>query len=342
MGLLRTYRWALLPVLLSIAALIAALAYFGLLNPSRSLPEPPSSRPTTTVTTTKSTTSTSALITSTSTPSTSLLFKSGFESSTTLSIPSVNQNNQWRQTILGTDQSTGFSWSSDLPRPLNTFSYWVNADKNLNDYVTTRIESVVSYTGNPSNVLFQEVKDSDPDLSLISRNEFLVYNGQTEDKLRQIYVRYWIKLQPDLNQLLPADGWRLLMEWREPNNVARWTLEARRDGSDADLSWRARGQTSPYKGNEGVLWSEENKVVAVPQGVWFPLEVFWKQSSGVDGRFWAAVNGQTIVDHYGPNKVSGRIDYWSIFKLYTGKESLALGTAYQWIDDVEIYLERPL
>ncbi len=283
---------------------------------------------------------TSTLISTTSI--TNSAFNSGFEPSVMLSSPSINKNNQWQQTILGMDQSTGFSWSSDLPRPdLNQFSYIVNVDKNLDDYISTRIESKISHTGSQSNVLFQEVKRSDPDISGISRNEFLIYNDPIKDKLQQIYVRYWIKLQPDLNQLMPADGWRILMEWREQKNAARWTLEVRRDGS-SNLYWRARGQKSPFKGDVGIRWAEENRVIAVPQGVWFPLEVFWKQSSEADGRFWVAVNGETIINYYGPNKMSGKIDYWSVFKVYTGKDFLARGTAYQWIDDVEINLEKPL
>ena len=29
--------------------------------------------------------------------------------------------------------------------------------------------------------------------------------------------------------------------------------------------------------------------------------LYWHRSSGSDGRFWSAVNGQVAVDHHGPN-----------------------------------------
>ena len=48
-------------------------------------------------------------------------------------------------------------------------------------------------------------------------------------------------------------------------------------------------------------WAEENHVVPVPVDKWLKFEVFWHCSSGSDGRFWAAVNGDVIVDHHGPN-----------------------------------------
>ena len=48
-------------------------------------------------------------------------------------------------------------------------------------------------------------------------------------------------------------------------------------------------------------WSESNNTVPVPVGKWFKFEVFWHRSSGPDGRYWVAVNGKTIADHYGPN-----------------------------------------
>ena len=39
----------------------------------------------------------------------------------------------------------------------------------------------------------------------------------------------------------------------------------------------------------------------LPIDKWFKYEVYWHRSSGSDGRFWSAVNGQVIVDRWGPN-----------------------------------------
>jgi hypothetical protein len=48
-----------------------------------------------------------------------------------------------------------------------------------------------------------------------------------------------------------------------------------------------------------IFWRENTSGVAVPVDQWFKLEVFSRRSSGADGRMWAAIHGQKIVDRFG-------------------------------------------
>ena len=87
------------------------------------------------------------------------------------------------------------------------------------------------------------------------------------------------------------------------------------------------------------FWRVSTRNVPVPVGKWFKFEVFWHRSKGSDGRFWAAVNGQKIVDKFGPNYGvnSNPIDRIMFLQLYSG----ASYPLEQWTDDVQIWSSFP-
>ncbi|QOJ22950.1 MAG: hypothetical protein HRU78_04220 [Gammaproteobacteria bacterium] len=73
-------------------------------------------------------------------------------------------------------------------------------------------------------------------------------------------------------------------------------------GPDNKLYWTTKGDNvanGPFTPVD--YWREENHVVPVPVDKWSKFEVYWHRSSDSDGRYWAAVDGQVIVDHSGPN-----------------------------------------
>jgi hypothetical protein len=78
-----------------------------------------------------------------------------------------------------------------------------------------------------------------------------------------------------------------------------------------------------------------NTLIPVPVGQWIKVEVFWHRSSANDGRWWMAVNGQVLVDHYGPNMgiYNAAINRIMPSLLYT---STGYPT-YHWVDDLQIW-----
>lgn len=83
-------------------------------------------------------------------------------------------------------------------------------------------------------------------------------------------------------------------------------------------------------------WQATNTTIAIPDdGSWNRLQFFLHRSSGSDGRFWMAINGQTLIDRYGPNTGAAALPINRIMPtlLYTGGRL----PVYQWIDDIEIW-----
>ncbi len=83
--------------------------------------------------------------------------------------------------------------------------------------------------------------------------------------------------------------------------------------------------------------------VPVPDGEWFKFEVFWhratqlQETQGNVGYFWAAVNGQTICEHFGWNKVEGDPINRIMFPVYSGGR-LPIS---QWIEDLQFWNHIP-
>jgi hypothetical protein len=168
-----------------------------------------------------------------------------------------------------------------------------------------------------------------------------------------LYTSEWIKFQPDLaSQLIPGqnpDGtygnWRALFEWKTGGQGTsyggdyRIKVEVHMDSS-GHLFWSSAGDNNangPYPFQ--TFWQSVNHTVPVVAGQWFHLETFTHRATGSDGEFWAKVDGQTIVDHVGPNigVNNDPINRIMLSQVYTGGRL----PAYQWLDDVEIWSGAP-
>lgn len=251
------------------------------------------------------------------------LFASGFEAGVTLD-PPVVEGNQWWQHIHGADV-TGYNWDSGLPgKNLIRFQYLVGSDKDIDQFVHTRLEEVVGCDGQPTRALYQEVLQDDPDFVASTRNQ--AYFVAAAELFDQMYVRYWIKFQDDFAQHLdPSTGWRNLMEWR--GDGFRWAIYVYR--KDDVVYWNVRADESPAP----VIWQVPNKDVAVPIGEWFLLEAFWRLTTDGDDQVQVAVNGQTICDYRENSTVmKPALDSYHVFKLYGN-----IGKVFHWIDDVEFW-----
>jgi hypothetical protein len=274
-----------------------------------------------------------------------LLFKSGFENEVVVSSP-YKSFNQWKQDLIGKDLQTGFIWPDNLQesavsnRLKPRFSFLVSKDSVLSQFVTNRIETVPGPHGKPTKALFMEVKGDDRQFKSITRNEYATYPARD---FNQGYISYWLKLQPDyLKATKGKKTWRLMMEWKEPptgrgsgSSDYRYYIWIRTDGENA--YWQLKGEK--VRPERKVEWHVEEGV-KVPVGRWAFVEVFWKHHR-TDGRLWLKVDGKMVADHKGRTAHptwNNSLNFWSIFKVYCGNNFFANGiSAYQWIDDVEIW-----
>ena len=269
-----------------------------------------------------------------------LLFKSGFEGD--IAITPIDAS---KHTITGTDRETNFSWDSDLPAKKAQFLY-LTGGESPEPYVENRIEKVVGADGKPTNALYMEVKKDRSGDNFITRNEFQLFPSPD---LEKGYISYSMKLQGnDIDAWPNKDAWRVFMEWKEPGienssggtNNYRFNLSINADREQIHWSGKTQ-QVQPSRFNE---WSADNKQVSVPLDEWFDVEVFWRKGDEDEGRLWFAVNGEEVFDFRGRTQHADRpqdLEFWSIFKLYTGRDSLQNGSVYQWIDDVEIHSDFP-
>jgi hypothetical protein len=273
-----------------------------------------------------------------------LLFKSGFEEPVSLEPPKFTT--EWVQYLRGGDQ--GYEWATELPddpRRDGYFTFLIGKKSDPSKFVANRLETVTGHDGKPTRALYMEFIKDDPASNDNTRTMYSLFPGPNDT---QGYVRYWLKLQPNLEQIMPpgVSSFRQVMEWKEsgpPGKRAdyRWNIYLRRSSAKgARIVWMVRSEFGDQNGSP-VDW-EYKSDAPVPIGEWFLFEVFWKQHE-TDGRVWAAVNGQTIVDHRGRTKKDSGVGVWWPFKVYVGgdREITKRGTLYQWIDDVEFYRDIP-
>jgi len=196
-------------------------------------------------------------------PTANLLFKSGFEDDVRL----TDQNlGEWPEKFLGTDSTTGFTWETDMPGNASAsyFNYLVGSGNTVDDFVTTRIETVTGPYGNPTKVFYHEVIGDDPATTANSRSQYNIYpEGTTPtEKLERLYARYWTKFDSNLPSAL---SWRLMMEWL--NGDYRWGIYIYQ-GANGPY-WHVKGQLLP---ENTTPWAISNTTVAVPIDEWFLLE----------------------------------------------------------------------
>ena len=272
-----------------------------------------------------------------------VFFRSGFEEGVTLKSPERGEGG-WVQYLTGADQ--GFDWSRALPqRPgsPDRISYLVSARDPLPQFAGARIETVTGRDGKPTRALYMELKKQDPSTKQGTRVQYGIYPGED---LKQAYVRYWVKLQPDLASTVLPPGTkksRQFMEAKEtgrPRADFRWEIFIKRDRGIDKLFWATRAQFGDVQ-KSPVAW-ECTSNVPVPLGEWFELEVFWKLGVS-DGRVWGAANGRVFVDYKGRTQKDSALFVWWPFKLYVGTalEKFEGRALYQWVDDVEFANNPP-
>jgi hypothetical protein len=265
---------------------------------------------------------------------TRLLFASGFEDP--VAVSPVQGDRYWRFPIRGAD--AGFAWERHLPGyGPHAFFPIVPASQPLDRYAATRLETVPGPHGAPTRALYQEVtRNARFRPRQRVRNQF-----PTRWRRDRGSLAYWVKLQPNLRELMPADGehyWRQLIEfrgsWRHRTDYRIWIGLVRGPRGNI-LHFRTTGEILPRKGGRIVDFTRNARTLPVPLRRWFRFKVRWALARK-RGRLKATVNGIPIINRRGRTQLSERLDTLQIFKVYTGADSLDYGPAYQWIDDVEL------
>jgi hypothetical protein len=275
-----------------------------------------------------------------------LLFASGFEEGVALSAP--RDGGGW-QHLSGTDSATGFAWPPNVwggGAALQLLTGVGVDDASVSTYIVNRIETVIGRTGAPIRALYQSIVRTGTG---VTQDPLLFTPSAAIAQEGDLYTSEWVKLQPDLAlQLVPgkmADGswgnWRVLFEWKTGGQGAYYGGDYRvmlsvNMSDDGKLYWSAVGDNNangshPFE----TYWAADNHMVPVVAGRWFRLETFTHRSTGADGEFWAKIDGQTVVDHVGPNVGvdSDPINRIMLSQVYTGGRM----PAYQWVDDLEIW-----
>jgi hypothetical protein len=296
-------------------------------------------------------------------PPARLLFRAGFEGASVAKPEECWDTGCW-QDIAGNDRRTGFRWPPRLRGGTGRFLLIADPVKTngpgILDYMHNRVELVDGPDGARIHALYQEISKTvngvEPMGGSAAQNEFQFLPLQNTDEL---YVSYWIKLQPDLvsrmTNLPPGPGiggggtWRAIFAFKTgsqrpqggPANDGDYRVEAyvMTYGSKTPY-WTVLGDNNAG-GNAPLTndWHIENRSLPVPLGRWFKFEIYWRRANDETGRVWAAVDGHTIADRRGPNMGARNLPINRIMApmLYTGQRM----PAYQWIDDVQVWSGMP-
>ena len=296
-------------------------------------------------------------------PEPRLLFRAGFSNAAIRQPQDCWDTGCW-QDIAGSDRATGFEWPPRLRRGTGRFLLIADPVRidalSIQQYMRNRVENVEGPRAGRTGVLYQEITKTingqAPMGGSAAQNEFQFL---PIDNAEELYVSYWIKLQPDLvermTHLPPGPGidrggtWRAIFAFKTggqrdiggPQNDGDYRVEAyvMTYGSDTPywvvLGDNNAGGGAPLKND----WRIADHSLPVPVGRWFKFEVYWRRSDGADGRVWAAVDGHTIADRQGPNMGARNLPINRIMApmLYTGQRM----PAYQWIDDLQVWTGIP-
>jgi hypothetical protein len=273
----------------------------------------------------------------------SLLFWSGFEDGVSVGDPRDCYSAGCWQDLLGTDAATGFTWPPKIAGGSGQFqtrSGAASTPTTLSDYMVNDIQTVTGRTGAPTRVLYSLIKQNSctgtaGQGDCATQDPYLV---QPPTEPGDLYISFWRKLDPTLLQKL-VNGWHVVFEWKTSDDYRVIAQIVNYGGVTPYWELRADNVANgglPYQ----EFWRVNNQSVAVPIGQWFKFEVFWHRSGGSDGRVWMALNGQTLVDKFGPNiGVNGSpIDRIFLTQLY----SAATYPLEQWTDDIQIWSGFPV
>ncbi len=252
-----------------------------------------------------------------------ILFKSNFEKGTDLENPVSDDGGIWWQEIKGSDVQ-GYSWPINI-NGKGSLQLIVDADKNIQKYISNTIETVLDNSGKPTRALHQNIMKKQYGHT---QDPYIIYTDGKE--VDDLYIKYSMKLPKNINELLDDDGYIVLTEYKTTGDY-RLAFYIYKDEGSGRLYWYVHGDNVVIDGVKyKEFWYRENYEVPVPVGKWFDVELFWHLSKKDDGRVWWAIDGKTIVDYHGQTKIKNPINAIMVFTNY------ASNPIHQWIDNLEI------
>ena len=259
-----------------------------------------------------------------------LQFKSNFDNT------AVTRDRITKPVLSGTDNTTGYTWPNDLPGDTSRhwFNYVMGDYSNWKNYVESEVLTTDGPDGNPTKALYLEFKKDDKSFVSYSRSQYIMHAKPGTDQLQNLNKMYW-KFKMRMHPKNTMDWW-LPLEWKMNGETSRVGLYI--SGLDTSKPyWKLKHQkgTSGVKGNQ---WIETSETAVPSPGEWFELECYWYSSNKSDGFWRIAVNGEEIISHYGPNRLStddsNRYMYIMPFKVYGSAGSI-------WYSDFEIWDNPP-
>lgn len=245
-----------------------------------------------------------------------MLFKSNFGAGVLLGSPyNFTTNGAW-QALSGTDKETGYTWPIKALGSDFSGIQMITTDPitplTLPDYAFNEIRKISGPKGNPVNALSQNIKVKGPAGTWDAQSPLIIQRPWTIGDVTDLYITYWYKNPAisvaQLDPAIPGAGEMLQFQFKTGGYNNTWAGDYRLSmgvmkGDAGNLYWRthADNQASGPSPKLVEYWREENHTVLVPVDAWYKVEIFWHRSGGSDGRFWAAINGEKIVDYHGPN-----------------------------------------
>jgi len=293
-------------------------------------------------------------VTAPKTQAANLIFKTHFGADIALYPPRITYSTEGWQDLAGINPATG-RWGTIAIPTITKLGFDMIAGipvtlSTLNNHMSNEIQQVTGPDGNQVYALFQNLqkKHADNPAWDYTQNAFMlrreaVDSGDKTDT-GDVYYSYWFKFQSDLHNQLGItvnDNWRVMSEWKTGGLNNTWRGDYRiitvvLQDSNRHLYWQTQGDNIANGIPAGdIYWRITNTSVPVPVGEWFNYEVFWHRSSGSDGRYWAAVNGQVIVDQQGPNMgiYNLPINRVMLTNAYSGGKT----PIQQWLTGLEIW-----
>jgi len=248
----------------------------------------------------------------------------------------------WNHHLAGVDSSTGYTFPDDLPgnNTEDYFNYVVSDDNNYFPYVDAKIGSTTTQDNNPTNALYIEFKQDDPNMVSISRVQYVIIGDETSSdpvqRMNKGYIKY--KIKKHIDDIENID-WALPFELKDTSDIGFRVGLYLYGTSTPNPYWVAKGQYM-VNGNLGAnVWQQDNHTVAFIQDEWFELEVYWYGDPDANsGRFKVAIDGVKIFDITNQTKDPNhpnRMFYFMPFKVYGAK-------GYSWITDFEYWDNVPI
>ena len=236
--------------------------------------------------------------TTTSSGGARLLFSSGFEGSIVLGAPSDLYGTGASQDIVGTDSTTGSTWPGNIWGGGIRLQMIVDAPVNattLGNYMVNKLGRSRGVTGTRPGPLERNQAEGGPHHPGCPAACGCPHLPAREEG--DMYISFWLKLQPDLLEKMTPQNWRMVFAWKTNGDyrvkaeIVNWEDGYRGVKPNGQRDNVANGGL-PYQ----VFWKVENCSHPVPVDEWFKFEIFWHHSHLSEGRVWMAVNGQSVAD----------------------------------------------